>query len=639
MTSDDDDRTVFGQRLPQPPQSASKGVAPQGGEQTIFGMPIPGSAPKQQPAPPAYPPQPAAPAPGYSQAHPPAHPYEVPQSRAAPAPHPQQTQGGYAPPPPHVPGGYQPPSQIAAQGQPAPYQQPAPQPPAPSGDREDTWFGGNMQQAPASQPRYQSPVPPSYPNPAPAYVPQGQGVPPQPGHPASPPGWGQSPEQTQGWSSYNEPQNLQFPDAQAAKQAAVQLAAATPKIAFADALRGSGLNIGHTSNPILAAATDLLVLLGRLRTGIVEMHAIPLRDHVVREIQSFVQKAQDHGIAPEDIETARYALAATADDFVQTIPGSDPGYWQQYSMAAELLNDRSAGIGFFARLEQVVGLSHQRKDVLELMLACLALGFEGKYRADPNGVVALTRIRNELYQRFRSVEPRPGQDLSVHWTPIVLGGRRNSASVPMWIVASVAAAMVVALFATLSGILSSDAQASQNTLLTLTNPNEQIALETKANFVASAPYEAATPAQLDRVRGLLDAAISDGLVQVETKGDFIAIRVGAQLRFKSGSADLSSDFTSLAQSLGIVLEAEQGAIVVEGHSDNIPLSGRGRYRTNEELSQARAETVLGILAGTLSDPNRLSALGVGPNDPLDTANTPEARARNRRVEILIEREE
>ena len=554
---------------------------------------------------------------------PPSTPSDVPPT-AQPVVQPTPQMSPYGHPHPPVPPYSAPPPQ-------------APQAPRATGDQEDTWFGGNLPPQRPTQPAAAPPAPGYAGQPVPPYPP----TQPQPTYapppPSAPPSWGQG--QAAGWSPYNAPQNPQFPDAHAAQQAAVQQPAPEVKIPFADALRGSGLNIGHTSNPILAAATDLLVLLGRLRTGIVEMHAVPLRDHVVREIHEFVRKAQDHGVAPEDIDVARYALAATADDIVQTIPGSDPGYWQQYSMAAELLNDRSAGIGFFARLEQVMGLSHQRKDVLELMLTCLALGFEGKYRTDPNGVVALTRMRNEIYQRFRAVEARPGHDLSVHWTPVLLGGRRNTALIPMWIFGGVAAAMVVALFATLSGILSSDTQVSQDAILALTDPTEEIALETAANYVAAEPYEAVAPPQLDRIRRLLDREITEALVNVETKGDYIAIRVGSQLRFKSGSADLSSDFSELASRLGLVLEEEPGEVVVEGHSDNIPLSGRGRYRSNEELSQARAETVLGLLAGSMTDPGRLSAVGVGPNDPLDTANTPEARARNRRVEILIEREE
>lgn len=367
------------------------------------------------------------------------------------------------------------------------------------------------------------------------------------------------------------------------------------------------------------------------------MQAIPLRDHVVREINSFVQKASERGVSPEDIDVARYALAATADDIVQTIPGSDQAYWHQFSMAAELLNDRSAGIGFFAKLDQVMTLSHQRKDVLELMLTCLSLGFEGKFRTEPNGAVALTRLRNEIYQRFRAVEQRPGHDMSIKWTPVVMGGRRQGAGIPLWIISGVAVGMIMALFATLSWVLSNEAQASQDSILALHDPDRAIAIEASSMSDAEAnrDYEAPIPAQLDRLKGRLSGEIEQSLVTINPKGDYIAIRLGPQLRFGSGSADLKSEFSDLAKRIGQALEPEAGQIIVEGHSDNIPLRGTGRYKSNEELSEARANTVRGILAEFLSDPSRASAIGRGPNDPIDQANTREARAKNRRVEILL----
>ena len=88
-----------------------------------------------------------------------------------------------------------------------------------------------------------------------------------------------------------------------------------------------------------------------------------------------------------------------------------------------------------------------------------------------------------------------------------------------------------------------------------------------------------------------------------------------------------------------MINEEPGPVVIEGHSDNIPLSGRGKFKTNEALSEARAETVRALLTPHLSDPARMTVEGVGPAKPLDTANTKEARAKNRRVEILLQKEQ
>ena len=74
---------------------------------------------------------------------------------------------------------------------------------------------------------------------------------------------------------------------------------------------------------------------------------------------------------------------------------------------------------------------------------------------------------------------------------------------------------------------------------------------------------------------------------------------------------------------------------VDGHTDNIPLSGTGRYRDNWELSSARATSVVKFLIENGVPPERLVAAGFGEFQPLDPADTPEARGRNRRIELKL----
>ena len=74
---------------------------------------------------------------------------------------------------------------------------------------------------------------------------------------------------------------------------------------------------------------------------------------------------------------------------------------------------------------------------------------------------------------------------------------------------------------------------------------------------------------------------------------------------------------------------------VDGHTDTIPLSGSGRYRDNWELSSARATSVVKYLIENGVAPDRLVAAGFGEFQPLDPADTPEARNRNRRIELKL----
>ena len=74
---------------------------------------------------------------------------------------------------------------------------------------------------------------------------------------------------------------------------------------------------------------------------------------------------------------------------------------------------------------------------------------------------------------------------------------------------------------------------------------------------------------------------------------------------------------------------------VDGHTDTVPVSGNRRYRDNWELSSARATSVVKFLIANGVPANRLVAAGFGEYQPLDTADTTEARAANRRIELKL----
>ena len=101
---------------------------------------------------------------------------------------------------------------------------------------------------------------------------------------------------------------------------------------------------------------------------------------------------------------------------------------------------------------------------------------------------------------------------------------------------------------------------------------------------------------------------------------------------------MKEEFAPVAAEIAAVLNQEPGPIRVLGFTDNQRMSGRGRYKTNLELSQARAQGVADILAGSISDPDRMLVEGRGPADPIGDNGTSEGRDLNRRVEVLIAKE-
>jgi type VI secretion system protein ImpK len=97
------------------------------------------------------------------------------------------------------------------------------------------------------------------------------------------------------------------------------------------------------------------------------------------------------------------------------------------------------------------------------------------------------------------------------------------------------------------------------------------------------------------------------------------------------------EFRPLIERIAAVLNEEGGAIKVVGHTDSQPIR-TARFPSNQQLSLERAKAVGELLKTRLNRKDRISIEGKGPDAPIASNATPEGRAKNRRVEILIQRE-
>ncbi len=124
---------------------------------------------------------------------------------------------------------------------------------------------------------------------------------------------------------------------------------------------------------------------------------------------------------------------------------------------------------------------------------------------------------------------------------------------------------------------------------------------------------------------------------IEQKNGKVYVSLEESLLFKSGSYTVEQGGVEVLKKLAKVLEQNTDInILVEGHTDNVPFKGTGAIKDNWDLSVMRATSVVKIItANSKVDPIRLEAAGKGEFMPIDKANTPEARKKNRRTDVIL----
>jgi type VI secretion system protein ImpK len=390
-------------------------------------------------------------------------------------------------------------------------------------------------------------------------------------------------------------------------------------------------------NPIMRSAGPLLLLLGRLRVALMRASFASLMEQVSDAIKFFEKDIRSAGIPEDQANTAKYILCATADDIVQNIPTEDRHVWAQYSMLTRFFGERIGGVRFFEELERALKDPLVNYPLLELQHACLALGFQGLHRTTPNGQQQLQQIQRNLYEVLRRIRPKVIHDLSPRWQGQRLLSRISRFRVPVWVAGSVAALLLLLLFAGLRTWLSNGAQTVAAAELALHPPDK---IEIARRVIAPPPPPPPPPpvariTQLQRICAALGPDCNSTVKLTQTANTII-IRVGDLVLFESGKADVREKFMPVATKIAQALEKEQGWIKVVGHTDSIPIKN-ARFPSNFELSVARAEAVATVLKKQISQPNRLQNEGKGEDQPIADNKTPDGRAQNRRVEVLIPR--
>jgi chemotaxis protein MotB len=127
-------------------------------------------------------------------------------------------------------------------------------------------------------------------------------------------------------------------------------------------------------------------------------------------------------------------------------------------------------------------------------------------------------------------------------------------------------------------------------------------------------------------------------IKVSVSEDYhkVSIRLAASLLFQPGSAEMESSALTMLADLAMILKPLELPVAIEGHTDDIPIS-TPQYKSNWQLSAARAANVLLYMQNEYGlAPSLLSASGYGEFRPIADNETAENRARNRRVEFVVD---
>ena len=409
-----------------------------------------------------------------------------------------------------------------------------------------------------------------------------------------------------------------------------------PGPAPAPAPRSAGLPPAETSapavpagvglNPLEAAAAPLLGLITRLKNTSSHPDPERLRQRMIEEIKAFTANARNQSVHEKTVFRARYVLCTTLDEVVLNTPWGRASQWSENSLLITFHNETWGGEKFFELLDILVSDPRKNLHLLELMYLCLAFGFQGRYRLLENGRGRLDEQRERTYNAIRTARGEFERELSPHWRGVVDQRNPLVRYVPLWVVAAVAATLLLIAYALFNWSLN---KASDPVLTALGG----IRMEAPSRPPPSKVNN--TLAQVTQnLTAFLDPQIRQGLVAVVKEADRTTVRIRGDGLFDSGKAEVKPAFHNLLQQIGAELNKVQGRVLVTGHSDNIPIRTL-QFPSNWHLSKARADSVVKILASASGIPSRFIGEGRADAEPVADNDSPQNRALNRRVDIIL----
>jgi type VI secretion system protein ImpK len=372
----------------------------------------------------------------------------------------------------------------------------------------------------------------------------------------------------------------------------------------------------------VAAASPLLNLAPQLRQ-VAPPDPSGLRATLAQALQEFERRARASGSPNEHVVAARYALCTFLDEAAANTPWGER-IWAQNSLLIQFHNEAWGGEKFFQLMGKVAEQPDTHRDLLELFYLIISLGFEGRYRVLQNGAAQLEQVRERLFAMLSRVRSEPDRELSPDWRTTASQRKPLRDSLPLWAVVAVAAALTGLVYVGASFALNRQSDPTFANIL---------ALSVTPRTAVAKPAPTAAPAP-DRLASQLAADVRSGRLVVQDLADRSIVLTQGDGLFDAGSATPSATFVELLDHIGAATAKLGGSVLVRGHTDNQPIRS-ARFPSNWHLSKARADAVAALLAARLPGTTSIKAEGMAESVPVTSNDSPEGRARNRRVEIVV----
>ncbi|MBK9136427.1 MAG: DotU family type VI secretion system protein [Betaproteobacteria bacterium] len=378
--------------------------------------------------------------------------------------------------------------------------------------------------------------------------------------------------------------------------------------------------VDHGLSPLLAAANRLMLLVPSLRQ-MRSADPAAVRASLAQGVRDFVAAAQAHGVAPERVMAARYILCTMLDEAAADTPWGGGGTWGRHSLLAEFHNEASGGEKVFQLMARLADKPAANRDLLELIYAAIALGFEGRYRVVQGGRAQLEAVRAKLAQLLAQARGPYPAPLAQHWAGQPLPERKGLSWLPLALTGLVAVLVLGGAYAAFSTTLAarSDPVYGQIQSLRLAPP------------VAAVAQPAAKP----RLAVFLEPDIRAGIVAVRDEIDRSVVTVRGDGLFAPASATLVPEREALMRRIGEAMARVGGNVLVTGYTDNTPIRTL-RFPSNWHLSDSRAAAVRDLLVTAGLPRERVRAEGRADGDPVAPNDSAVNRALNRRVEITLQ---